>query len=163
MTETYRKNHIVTAKEAAEALLDELDEFILNPEPGKPWPQADSELIRIWNNGNRLDWEWSEESLQEYEQRTAKEKAEADLLELYQSDIEAWKDAKIRPVRAGLLFAWIDETYIKPLLYALTNEQETERIEKRQELLDWPETFTEWIDDDGIDAARPTAPSWITE
>lgn len=161
--EIYRKNNLIRTEAQANALLDELDDFIANPEPGKPWPRADAKLVKIWNNGDRLEWKWSEESLQEYEQRTAREKAEADLLGLHKANLEAWKDAKIRPVRDVLLFAWIDETFIKPLLYALTSEQETERMNKRQELLDWPETFTEWADDAAIDAAKPAAPSWISE
>lgn len=161
--ETYRKNHKIQTQSEAEALLAAADDFINNPAPGKTSPNLDEHLRQIWNQGDHLDWQWSDETQTEYDARIAREQAEAAQLAFYQdpANIEDWKDVKLRIWRNQMLVLWIDETFIKPLFYALTPRQETERIKKRQELLDWPATFIEWVDDAAIDAAKPSAPSWI--
>jgi len=161
--EIYRKNHKIQTQEQAEALLDALDDLINNPEIGKVPPRADRQLLKICNNGERLDWEWEDEEQWEYDRRIATEQAETDLLNFYQNTehLDVWKTRKVRPLRDQRLRLWIDETFIKPLLYNLTYEQEAERISKRIELLDWPDTFEEWESDEDVKAAMPTAPSWV--
>ena len=167
MSEIYRKNNHVTTQAEAETLLAEMDDFKNNPAPGMIPPILDIQLMKIWNDGEHLEWTWSAESEQEEAQRLAKEQAEADLLAFYQNPInlEAWKDAKVRPWRNAMLYEWIDKPRIQELHYNFENwTQETldEREAKRQELLDWPGTFAIYKTDAEIDAAKPTAPSWAT-
>lgn len=157
----YRKNQYVTSKEQAEALLAAMDEFVNNPVVGKTPPRPDLELMNILNSG--LDWEWSEETRAEYEARKAREEREAAELALFKADNEAWKNARIRPWRNRKLAEWIDDTFLRPLLYDLTKEQEAERVKKRKELLDWPalDEFESYRSDEEVKALRPESPSWI--
>lgn len=162
--EKYRKNHYVTTEAQAIALLDAMDDFINNPEIGKPQPRLDAVLWKIFNNNEgRLDWEWEEETQQEYDKRLKQEKAEADELALLQSDNKRFKQMKIRSWRNVKLQEWIDITFLQPLKYALTPTEETERSDLRQELLDWPALtdFDNYKTDAEIDALKPSAPSWI--
>ena len=159
----YRKNQYMTSSEQAEELLAAMDNFINNPVIGKPQPRLDIELMKIWNAGKRLEWEWSEESKAEYERRKEREKLTEEELALFKADNEAWKNARIRPWRNQKLAQWIDDTFVRPLLYDLTEKQEAERIKKRRELLDWPALpeFESYISDEEVDALRPEPPSWI--
>lgn len=160
----YRKNQYVTSDERAEALLAAIDDFINNPVIGKGQPRLDAELMKIWNNGKRLEWEWSGETQVEYERRKERERLAAEELALFKADNEAWKDAKIRPWRNQKLAEWIDDTFVRPLFYDLTEKQEAERIEKRQELLDWlalPE-FENYMSDEEVAEFKQEAPSWIS-
>jgi len=163
--EIYRKNRFIETKEQAESLLAEMDIFVKEPVIGKAQPMLDAHLLKIWNNGEHLGWEWSDESQQEYDRRITKEQREAEQLAFWQdhANIEAWKNAKVRPWRNSKLYQWIDETFMKPLLYVLSSGQEAERIAKRQELLDWPGTIGEYKTDAELEALRPSAPSWISE
>lgn len=161
--EILRKSVAVRTEEEAAALLAAMDDFINNPEPGKAQPVLSQRLMEIWNGGDTFEWEWSDETQEEYDIRTAEEDAAAVELSELQNNLEYFKDTKIRPWRNQKLIEWVDETFIKPLKYALTEAQETERINIRSELLDWPDTFTEYKTDEEIDALRPSAPGWITE
>jgi hypothetical protein len=162
--EIYRKNYRVSTEAQAIALLAAQDEFINNPVIGRPAPILDEQLLNIWNGGEHLEWQWDEETQQEYDGRIAQETAEADELALLQSDNTHFKNVKIRPWRDLQLRGWIDDTFIKPLKYALTPTQETERINLRQELLDWPALvdFDSYKTDAEIDALKPNAPSWVS-
>lgn len=159
----YRKNQYVTSREQAEELLAAMDDFINTPVIGKPQPRLDIELMKIWNNGQRLEWEWSEETKTEYERRKELEKREAEELALFKADNKVWKNARIRPWRNQKLAQWIDDTFLRPLLYNLTGKQETERIKKRQELLDWPalDELESYKSDEEVQTLKPEAPSWI--
>jgi hypothetical protein len=160
----YRKNQFTTSKEQAEKLLAAMDDFVNSPTTtGKGQPRLDSELMKIWNGGQRLEWEWSEETRAEYERRKRLEKRVAEELVLFKADNEAWKNAKIRPWRNLKLAEWIDDTFIRPLLYDLTEKQATERVKKRQELLNWPARpeFESYMSDEKIAKFKPEAPSWI--
>lgn len=160
----YRKNQYVTSREQAEVLLAAMDDFVNNPVTDRAQPPLDLLLMKIWNSGKRLDWEWSEETEAEYYWRKELEKAKAEKLALFKSDNKAWKDAVIRPWRDRKLREWIDDTFVRPLFYDLTREQKEERIKKRQELLDWPALpeFDEYRTLEEVDALKPKAPSWIT-
>lgn len=162
--EIYRKNNYTQTEEAARKLLDAMEDFINNPATGKPCPRLDSGLLKIWNSGQRLDWEWSEESEQKYHEKKQREKREADELALLKSDNEYFKNKKIRPLRDGWLREWIDDTFTRPLLFKLSSGQKAERVKKRKELLDWPSLadFESYKTDEEIDALKPDAPSWIT-
>lgn len=164
MTEIYRKNRYFATEAQVQAALTAYGDFYQSPPLGAAPPRLDAHLIKIWNGGNVLDWEWNDETQQEYDRRIAVEAAEAAELALLQSDNEYFKNKKIRPWRNSKLVEWIDITYIRPLLYALTSEQETERINKRQELLNWPGVtdFESYKTDAEIDALKPSAPSWIS-
>lgn len=159
----YRKNQYVTSKEQAEDSLAAMDEFVKNPVIGRPRPRLDSELMKIWNGGQRLEWKWSEETQAEYDRRKSLEKLAEEELALFKSDSEAWKNAKIRPWRNRKLGEWIDDTFLRPLLYGLTKDQEAERVKKRRELLDWPalNKFENYRSDEEVEKLRPEAPSWI--
>jgi len=161
--ETYRKNYQVTTENQGQALLDAKDDFTDNPVVGQPAPLLDSNLLKIWNGGTHLPWQWDDESQQEYDQRTAKEAADADELALLQSDNDHFIEVKIRQWRNGKLSEWIDDTFLKPLKYNLTAGQITERTAIRQELIDWLDLddFTTYKTDAEIDALKPSAPSWI--
>jgi len=162
--ETYRKNYLVTTETQAQALLDAQDDFYANPNTEMPAPLLGSHLLKIWNGGVHLEWEWSDESQQEYDQRTAKEAVDAAELALLQSNNDHFIEVKIRRWRNGKLTEWIDETYIKPEKYNLTAGQITERSAIRQELVDWRDLadFTTYKTDDEIDALKPNSPSWIS-
>jgi len=162
--ETYRKNYQVTTETQAQNLLDAQNDFYDNPVIGQAAPQLDSHLFKIWNGGTHLTWQWDNESLEEYDQRKAKETAEAAEQDKLESDNDHFIEVKIRKWRDGRLVEWIDETFIKPLKYNLTSPQETERSKLRQKLLDWPglTDFTTYKTDDEIDALKPSAPSWIS-
>lgn len=161
----YRKNNYIISKEQAEVLLTAMDDFVHNSVIGQAQPRLDDDLMEIWNNGERLEWEWSEETEAEYNLRMKREEADEKELALFKSDNEAWKDAKIRPWRDQKLTEWIDETFIKPLFYIFSSEEENERILKRQELLDWPALpdFDSYKTDEEVDALKPKVPGWIKE
>ena len=171
MTEIYRKNIHVKTQQEANDLLDAMDNWINNPQAiGSAPPELPPELAKIWNNGERLAWAWSEESEQEEAQRLAKEAAEAEQLTYWQNpaNLEDWKDAKVRPKRDQKLLEWIDEPAHLDLKYDFTNwteAQQTERADKRQELLDFPAhvDLQEYKTDAEVDALFPAAPSYITE
>lgn len=161
----YRKNQYVTSRGQAEALLEAMDDFVKSPvSTGKGQPSLDSLLMKIWNSGERLDWKWSEETEADYIHGIAREKAAEKELALFRSDNKVWKDAVIRPWRDRKLREWIDDTYIRPLFYDLTREQEAEKVRKRRELLDWPalSDFDEYRTLEEVDALEPETPDWIT-
>lgn len=162
--EIYRKNSRVTTKAQAIALLEAQDDSINNPVIGKPAPMLDGQLLKIWNNGEPLDWRWEEETVAGYVRRIAQEKAEAKELALLKSDTEHFKNVKLRSWRDRKLREWIDDTFLRPLLYDLKPAQEQERIDKRRELLDWPglKDFEEYQSDEQIEDLKPSPPSWIT-
>jgi len=159
----YRKNQYVISSEQAEKLLSAMDDFVNNPVIGKGQPRLDPELMKIWNSGQRLDWEWSEKTKVEYERKKALEDQALKKLALFKSDNDAWKNAIVRHWRNIKLVAWIDDTFTRPLLYNLTVEQETERVAKRQELLEWPALpeLGSYKTDEELDVLQPSAPSWI--
>jgi len=161
--ETYRKNYRVTTETQAQALLTAQDAFYDNPDTEKSAPPLDSHLLKIWNGGTHLTWQWDDESQQEYNQRTDKETADAAEQDKLKSNNDYFLDVKIRPWRDQQLVNWIDDTFMKPLKYNLNPPQETERSQLRQELLDWPglTDFTTYKTDTGIDDLKPSAPSWI--
>lgn len=159
----YRKNSFVTTKEEAENLIAGMDDFVNNPIVGKQPPTLDHILMQIWNNGDHLEWEWSDESLQEYDQRIAGEQAEVDLLAFHKANLEAWKDVKIRPWRNAKYEEWINDVAMRPTKYKDITIDQAELDAKHEELRDFPNSFTEWVDDAAIDAAKPAAPSWISE
>lgn len=161
--EIYRKNYRVTTKAQAMALLEAQDDFINNIVIGKPAPLLDGQLLKIWNNGERLDWRWEEETVAGYVRRIAQEKAEAEELALLKSDNEHFKNVKLRLWRDRKLREWIDDTFLRPLLYDLKPPQEQERIDKRQELLDWPgsKAFEKYQTDEQIEDLQPSPPGWI--
>jgi hypothetical protein len=154
----YRKNPFVQTQEQALNILEAMDDFVNNPEPGKTPPDMDNELRYIWNNGDWLEWDWSDETEAEESTRLAEEEKEQRL----KDDLEYFKDVKIRPWRNQNLFEWIDDTFAKPLKYKLSSQQEVERAELHAELLDWPELFTEYKTDEEIDDLKPDPPSWIS-
>lgn len=158
----YRKNDYITSRQQAEALMDAMDDFVKN-NIEQAQPRIDASLMKIWNNGERLEWEWSGETEAEYTGRMEREETAEKELALFKSDNEAWKDARIRPWRDLKLAEWIDETFIKPLFYILSSEEENERILKRQELLDWPglTEFDNYKTGEEVDALKPKAPGWI--
>lgn len=162
--EIYRKNYRVTTKAQAIALLEAQDDSINNPVIGKPAPMLDGQLLKIWNNGERLDWRWEEETKGEYERRIEQENAEAEELGCLKSDNKHFKNVKLRPWRDQKLREWIDDTFQRPLLYDFKPGQEQERIDKRQELLDWPglKTFKKYQTDEQIEDLQPSPPSWVS-
>lgn len=162
--ETYRKNHLVITETQAQALLDAKDDFTDNPVVGLPAPALDGHLLKLWNGGDHLEWEWSDESQQEYDQRTAKEAAVTAEQDKLESDNDHFIEVKIRSWRNGKLKQWIDDTYLKPLKYNLTGAQITERVDLRQELLDWTALtdFSTYKTDTEIDALKPSNPTWIS-
>ncbi len=165
--EIYRKNQDVVSEAEAVALLEAQDDFSNNFAPGKVPPRLGAELLRIWNGGEHLDWEWNEETQYEYDTRTASEEAEAAELAFYQNpaNLEDWKDVKIRPWRDQKLSEWVDNPPHKDLLFDYANwtqNQHDERAAIRTTLCDWPGTFAAWVSDTAIDAAKPAAPSYIT-
>ncbi len=159
----YRKNNYVATEEQANILLDAMDKFVNKPVIGKPQPRLDADLMKIWNNCKRLDWKWSEEGEADYIRRIAAEKSAKAELERLKTDNDYFKDQKLRPWRDQKLVEWIDATFAKPLLYKLTPKQKSERIQKRQELLDWTSLadFDIYKTDAKIDVLKPSAPSWI--
>lgn len=161
----YRKNQYVTSREQAEALLAAMDDFVNNPVTDRAQPPLDLLLMKIWNSGKWLDWKWSEETEADYIRGIAREKAAEKELALFRSDNKAWKDAIIRPWRDIKLREWIDDTYIRPLFYDLTREQEAEKVRKRRELLDWPalSEFESYKTDEEVDALKPETPDWISK
>ena len=160
MMKIYYKNKNVISEEEFIETLNLLDDFIKNPEPGKPMPQADAQLMKIWNGGDHLDYEFSEETKEEAEQREA-EKA---LLDFYKNaeNLEAWKDAKVRPLRNALFDPWINDVSMRPTKYKSYNVTQEEIDAKHKELCDWPSTFEAWVSDEEIEAAKPSPPSWIS-
>jgi hypothetical protein len=159
--EIFRKCDTVTTEAEALALLDAMDDFVDNAAPGKIPPALPGPLADIWNGGDRLEWEWEDETLLESVKRIQREEGEAAELEKLKSDNDYFKDVKIRPWRDQKLSEWIDQTFIQPLKFSLTSEQEIERVELRQELLDWPDLFDNYKTDDEIDDLKPGLPSWL--
>lgn len=167
MTEIYRKNLHVKTEAEAKALLAEMDSFSKNPVIGNPQPILDAHLMKIWNDGSHLSWEWSDETRQEYDQRISAETISSAQLVFYENpgNLEAWKDEKIRPWRDQKLVEWIDYPRLKDLLYDFDNwtqAQIDERAAMHRTLCDWPDTFTEYVDDAAIEEAKPAAPSYVT-
>ena len=162
----YRKNHLFGSKKAVESALNAMDEFVLGADPGQSPPQLDSVLRQIWNHGGeRLKWGWSEESEVESIRKKAEENNEKAEKQRLKDDNEYFKNAKLRAWRNSKLALWVDETFIKPLKFKLSVEQEEERKEKREELLNWPNMveFESYKMDDEIESLKPSPPSWITE
>jgi len=162
--ETYRKSDTVITEAQAQALLDAQDDFYNNPVIGQADPRLDGHLLKIWNGGEHLTWQWDNETQQEYDQRIVKEESEAEELALLQSDNDHFIEVKIRPWRNQRLVEWIDDTYIKPEKYNLTGAQITERTDLRQELIDWRDLddLTTYKTDSEIDDLKPDPPSWLS-
>lgn len=162
--EIYRKNYRVTSKAQATALLEAWNDSINNPIMDRPAPMLDKQLLKIWNNGDYLEWRWEEETQAEYDQRIIRKQAEAEELALLKSDNEHFKNVKLRPWRNQKLKEWIDDTFLKPLLYKLKSPQKQERKDKRQELLNWPglDDFKTYKTDEEIEGLKPSPPSWIS-
>lgn len=162
--EIYRKNNYISTKQKAIELLTAHDDFINKPVSGKAPPNLDGQLLKIWNGGERLTWEWEDETQEEYDRRIEEKVKVAESLALLKSDNVYFKNTKIRPWRDQKLREWIDDTFQRPLLFNLKTSQEQERIKKREELLDWPalNNFTSYKTDTEIDALKPDTPSWIS-
>jgi hypothetical protein len=162
--EIYRKNSEVSTEAQANQLLDAMDDFVNNPSPEKAQPCLDYQLMIIWNNGERLEWEWNNETLQEYVLRKSRETAKDAELDKLKKDNSHFLAVKIRPWRDKKLQEWVDITYMQGQKYAgMTPEQITERENIYQELLDWPalENFETYKTDAEIDALKPSAPSYL--
>jgi hypothetical protein len=158
----YRKNQTVRTEEQANNLLDAQDDFVNNPGSERPAPTLDPILRIIWNGGERQEWEWSDETSREYTRRIAQEKAEEAKIEGYKADLELWKNEVVRPCRDRRLNIWIDITYIRGKQYeAMTEAEKVERDTKYQELLDWPDTITEYKADAELELLKPSAPSYL--
>ena len=162
--ETYRKTYTITTEVQAQALLDAQDDFYNNPVIGQAAPRLNGHLLKIWNGGEPLEWQWDNESRQEYDKRIAKETAEEAEQKKLESDNDHFLDIKIRRWRDERLVIWIDDTFIRPLKYNLTVPQVAERIQLYRELLDWPDLtdFSTYKTDTEIDDLKPAAPSWYT-
>jgi len=162
--ETYRKNHLITTEAQAQALLTAQDDFYKNPVIGRPAPRLDSHLLKIWNSGEHLEWQWDDESRQEHDKRIKKETEEKNEQKKLKSDNDHFLNKKIRPWRNERMVLWIDDTFIRPLKYNLTVPQVAERIQLYRELLDWPDLtdFSTYKTDTEIDDLKPAAPSWYT-
>lgn len=68
-----------------------------------------------------------------------------------ESDIEYFKNIKVRPIRDQKLFEWVDIVKIRDLEYTLTSEQEAERETCRQDLLNFPSTISNYMEDSELD------------
>lgn len=162
MMEIYRKNSYVKSKEQAEELLAAMDDFVFKPVIGRAMPGLEPGLARIWNNGKHLEWSWEEETEQAYKRRLKQEEKQTEELKKLKSDLEYFKDMKIRPWRNQKLSEWIDATFLKPLQYKLSAKQIEERKKLRQKLLDWPALFETYKTEAEIEESRPAPPTWIS-
>jgi len=158
------KTLTVVSAEYIEKRLAQQDAFASGG-TGPGSPNIEPEIMEIWNQGKeRLSYEFIEESQQEIDQKEARDTAEAEKIEAYKSDLELWKNEKVRPIRDSLMFMWVDYYASKPLLWAgLEEVMKTEISDTRQILLDWPATFTKYVTDQEIEAQKPATPSYIKE
>jgi len=155
--ETYYKNTQVQTREHADLLLSEMDNFISTGIGGQP--RIDSELMKIWNNGVRLPYEFIEKTQQEIEQEDQSSQSKIDQINLYKNDTGLWKDEQIRPIRDNLMSKWVDSIRDHGALWEeQTEEIKSELLEKREELKSWPSTFLEYIENPEL----PEKPSYIT-
>jgi len=170
--ETYRKNSAVLTETETQNLLTKQDDFMGDSVIGEPAPRLDSHLMKIWNGGTHLDWEWSDENQTVYDRRIAKEAADVAELTKLETDNAYFKKTKIKPWRDRKLVEWIDTPKLQDINVKYSGGFKTwsqalldERTAKHDELCDWPSLtdFDTYKDDDEIDALKPSAPSWITE
>jgi len=155
--EKYYKNIRVQTKEHADLLLDEMDNFISSGIGGQP--RVDSELMKIWNNGDRLPYEFSEKPQEETDKEEQLAQSKIDKIELYKNDLELWKDEQIRPTRNSLMSQWVDSIRDHGALWEEQSEEvKSELLSKREELKAWPSTFTEYVENPEL----PEKPSYIT-
>ncbi len=161
--EKYYKNNTIQTKEQAEKKLGEIDAFITGG-PGKAKPLLDAQLMKIWNNGDRLPWEFVEETQQEIDAKEEQDQAALDKIEAYKNDFELFLNEKVRPWRGWALIEWVDKYAGKPLLWeSLSEEMQSKIRDKRDELLAWPATFTKYVTDQTIESKKPANPSYIKE
>ena len=155
--EKYYKNAKTLSRESAELSMTRMDKFVKDGSGGQP--RLDPELIKIWNNGDRLDYEFYEKSQQEIDQEEKLVQSKIDQINLYKDDLELWLDRVARPMRDNAMVLWFDSIRSKPELW---NEQsdgvKEEALSIRQTLLDWPSTFTEYVENPEL----PEKPSYIT-
>ncbi len=162
--ETYFKNKNFQAKKQAEQAMSDMDDFIDPNNPRNIPPRLDNKLNKIWNNGRRLTWEWSEDSEQQINSEDMEDQDKANQAERYRNDIELWKNEIIRPIRNYLMVEWFDSLRSKPELWDEQNEEvKTEARELRQILKDWPAIFTEYVTDQEIEDLKPSIPSYIIQ
>jgi len=156
----------VQTKEQIEQLLSEMDDFV-NPNKnpsGKPQPKLDYELMKIWNGGNHLEWEWSEKTPKEDAQREANEQIIQDKINEYKNNLELFKNEKIRLWRDWALVNWFDSLRSKPELWEdQSQEIKNEALAMRRELLDFPDKFINYVIDKTIESRKPAKPSYIME
>lgn len=165
----YYKNPQVQTQEHLEELFDGMDNFVSGG-TGKPQPRLDVNALKIWNDGKRLSYEWSdktkdeiEEEIEQAEREEQKAQAEQEKIDAYKADLELFKDEKIRPWRDWAMVSWFDSIRSKPELWEeQTDEVKTEALALRGTLKTWPDTFTKYVTDQTIDNKKPTKPSYIT-
>ena len=167
----YHKNKTVQTEEQAEQLLSALDEFIATGTSlmfGNAQPILDQELKIIYRD-YRNDWEWSEESKQEIDQREKQDQEESDKIAVYKNDLVLWKNERVKPLRNTDLnnVLWIRDRHRDQVEIGgnkdLTPEQFSDFLVYIQELRDWPATFTKYVTDKTIESRRPEKPSYIIE
>ncbi len=159
--EIYYKNLSAQTKQQADQLLSDMDNFVSSGSGGQP--RLDAQLTKIWNQGGkRLDWQWSEETQQEIEQKEQSTQSETDKITAYKNDLELWKNEKVRPWRNWAISAWIDSVRDHGEMWEeQTEEVKAELKAKRIELKDWPATFTKYVTDQTIEDRKPVKPSYI--
>ncbi len=161
--EKYYKNNTIQTKEQADQKLAEMDAFVTGG-PGKAKPLLDVQLTKIWNNGDRLSWEFYEETQQEIDIKEAQDQSALDKIEAYKSDLKLFLDEKVRPWRDRVMVAWFDSIRSKPELWEEQDQGvKDEALLMRQTLKEWPATFTKYVTDQTIEGKKPVKPSYIKE
>jgi hypothetical protein len=150
----FHKTENIKTESQLENLILHHIEFIETGE-GKP-ARFYNEFKHLIDGNIVSDFTWIDKTEREIEAEETKAQAEIDLIESYKADVEKWRNEVIKPWSMGKLHEWIDMTYIQPLKYALTPTQETEREEKRIEILEY-HNQTIYV----ADPVKPEPPSYI--
>ena len=154
----YYKNNDIKTREQLESEFDKYDSFI-HGGTGIAQPRLDETALKIFNNGDRLVYEFVHESEKELMRVESIEQSKIERETKYKNDIELWKDEKIRPIRNQLMSLWVDSIRDHGELWdEQSDEVKSELLSKRQELKEWPSLLTEYTEN----PALPEKPSYVT-
>lgn len=151
MIKYYKNDFIRSAQQLADYLADYQSTY--GAQVGVQVPPLSGNLARIYNCGDILDYEFVDETYQEYSGRVSAV-AEADLIDgttqPYIDDPELWLDAILRPRRRALFIKY-DHLQGVACWNALASMQREEFQTWRARMCEMTEKYPTFVDPDGIE------------